>query len=80
MRLWSYSPRNSPPPRFTARAPEEAKRAPSPLCALRAAPNGYLGPWECPLGEAAPRICGIELMKAFNVWRVEEGRVRRASR
>jgi hypothetical protein len=31
----------------------------------------------CRLREAALRISGIELMKAANVWRVEEGRVRR---
>jgi len=32
---------------------------------------------ECPLGEAALRISEIELMKAFNIWRVEEGRITR---
>jgi len=32
---------------------------------------------ECPLVEAALRISGIELVKAANVWRVEEGPVRR---
>jgi hypothetical protein len=32
---------------------------------------------ECPLGEAVLRIPGIELMKAFKVWRVEEGAIRR---
>jgi hypothetical protein len=29
------------------------------------------------MGEATLRISGIELMKALNVWRVEEGPVRR---
>ena len=29
------------------------------------------------LGEATLRIAGIELMKALDVWRVEEGPVRR---
>ena len=32
---------------------------------------------EHPLGEATLRISGIELMKALDVWRVEEGPVRR---
>jgi hypothetical protein len=32
---------------------------------------------ECPPGEAALRISEIELMKAFNIWRIEEGRIRR---
>ena len=32
---------------------------------------------EHPLGEATLRISGIELMKAANIWRVEEGPVRR---
>ena len=32
---------------------------------------------EYPLGEAALRISGIELMIALNIWRVEEGPVRR---
>jgi hypothetical protein len=32
---------------------------------------------ECPPSEAALRIYGIKLMKAVNVWRVEEGWVRR---
>ena len=32
---------------------------------------------ECLLGEATLRISGIELMKALDVWRVEEGPVRR---
>jgi hypothetical protein len=32
---------------------------------------------ECPPGEAALRISEIELMKALNIWRVEEGPVRR---
>jgi len=32
---------------------------------------------EYPLGQATLRISGIELVKAANVWRVEEGPVRR---
>ena len=32
---------------------------------------------EHPPGEATLRICGTELMKALDVWRVEEGPVRR---
>ncbi len=32
---------------------------------------------ESPLGEAALRMSGIELMKAFNIWRIEEGRITR---
>jgi len=32
---------------------------------------------ECPLGEAALRISEIELVKAANVWRIEEAPVRR---
>jgi hypothetical protein len=32
---------------------------------------------ECLTGEAAPRMSGIELMKAFNIWRIEEGRITR---
>jgi hypothetical protein len=31
---------------------------------------------ECPPGEATLRISGIELMKALDVWRVEEGPLR----
>ena len=30
---------------------------------------------ECQIGKATLRISGFELMKALNVWRVEEGRV-----
>ena len=32
---------------------------------------------ESPLGEAALRMSGIELVKAVNIWRVEEGPIRR---
>ena len=32
---------------------------------------------EHPLGEATLRISGIELMEALDVWRVEEGPIRR---
>jgi len=32
---------------------------------------------ECPPGEAALRISEIELMKTVNIWRVEEGPIRR---
>jgi len=32
---------------------------------------------ECSLGDAALRMSGIELMKAFNIWRIEEGRITR---
>ena len=45
----------------------------SPLLPLRPSPDES----ECQVGEPALRISGIELMKALNVWRVEEGRVRR---
>ena len=43
----------------------------SPLLPLRASPDES----ECQVGEPALRISGFELMKALNVWRVEEGRV-----
>jgi hypothetical protein len=33
---------------------------------------------ECSPGDAALRMSGIELMKAFNIWRIEEGRITRA--
>jgi len=32
---------------------------------------------ECPPGEAALKISEIELVKAVNIWRVEEGPIRR---
>jgi hypothetical protein len=32
---------------------------------------------ECLPGEAALLMSGIELMKAFNIWRIEEGRITR---
>jgi hypothetical protein len=32
---------------------------------------------ECSLGEAALRMSGIELMKGFNIWRIEKGRITR---
>ncbi len=32
---------------------------------------------ECSPGEVALRMYEIELMKAFNIWRIEEGRVTR---
>jgi len=32
---------------------------------------------ECSPGEAEVRISEIELMKAFNIWRIEEGRITR---
>jgi len=32
---------------------------------------------ECPPGEAALTISEIELVKAINIWRVEEGPIRR---
>jgi hypothetical protein len=44
----------------------------SPLLPLRASDES-----ECQVSEPALRISGIELMKALNVWRVEEGPVRR---
>ena len=43
----------------------------SPLLPLRASPDES----ECQYGEPALRISGLELMKALDVWRVEEGRV-----
>lgn len=47
-------------------------RRSSPLLPLRASPDES----ECQVGEAALRISGFELMKALNIWRVEEGPVR----
>jgi hypothetical protein len=44
----------------------------SPLVVARSSDEG-----DCPLGEAALWISGIELMKAFNIWRIEEGRITR---
>ena len=44
----------------------------SPLLPLRASPDES----ECQVSEPALRISGFKLMKALNVWRVEEGRVR----
>ena len=44
----------------------------SPLLPLRPSPDES----ECQIGEPALRISGFELMKALDVWRVEEGRVR----
>lgn len=44
----------------------------SPLLPLRASP----GENECQEGETALRNSGFELMKALDVWRVEEGLVR----
>ncbi|MGC1323549.1 MAG: hypothetical protein WA849_15325 [Candidatus Udaeobacter sp.] len=32
---------------------------------------------ECPRGEAALQMSEIELMKAFNIWRIEKGRITR---
>ena len=32
---------------------------------------------ESPLNDAALLMSGIELMKAFNIWRIEEGRITR---
>jgi hypothetical protein len=32
---------------------------------------------ECSLGDAALRMSEIELMKAFNIWRIEEWRITR---
>jgi hypothetical protein len=32
---------------------------------------------ECSLGDAALRMSGIELMEAFNIWRIEERRITR---
>jgi hypothetical protein len=32
---------------------------------------------ECSPGDAAVRMDGIQLMKAFNIWRIEEGRITR---
>ena len=43
----------------------------SPLLPLRPSPDES----ECQIGKATLRISGFELMKALNVWRVEEGRV-----
>ena len=43
----------------------------SPLLPLRPSPDES----ECQIGEPALRISGFELMKALNVWRVEEWRV-----
>ena len=42
------------------------------LLLLRASPDES----ECQVSEPALRISGFKLMKALNVWRVEEGRVR----
>ena len=42
-----------------------------PLLRLRASPDES----ECQVAEPALWISGFELMKALNVWRVEEGRV-----
>ena len=42
------------------------------LLPLRASPDES----ECQVSEPALRISGFKLMKALNVWRVEEGRVR----
>ncbi len=42
------------------------------LLPLRASPDES----ECQVSEHALRISGFKLMKALNVWRVEEGRVR----
>ena len=44
----------------------------SPLLPLRPSPDES----ECQIGEPALRISGFELMKALDVWRVEEGWVR----
>ena len=44
----------------------------SPLLPLRASPDES----ECQVAEPALRISGFELMKALDVWRVEEGPVR----
>ena len=41
------------------------------LLPLRASPDES----ECQVSEPALRISGFKLMKALNVWRVEEGRV-----
>jgi hypothetical protein len=45
---------------------------PSSLVIARSSDEG-----ESPPGEAALLMSGIELMKAFNIWRIEEGRITR---
>jgi hypothetical protein len=34
---------------------------------------------ESPPGDVALLMSGIELMKAFNIWRIEEGRITRVA-